>query len=418
MIGTGLTSIVVVGAGQAGGWAVRTLRAEGFTGRIVLCGAEATPPYERPPLSKEHLLSDDAPIPSLLGAAELAALEVDWRATAEVVRIERDRRMVRLSDGAEIGYDALLLSTGGRARVPSFPGIELPIVHTLRTLEDAGRLRRALHTARRALVVGGGWIGLEVAAAARSVGCEVTVVEAGTQLCARTGSQPLSDYLLRLHSAHGVTMRFNTSVVRLDQLPGDACRVTYGDASVQDVDLVVLGVGLVQNDELARAAGLMCDRGVLVDAQCRSSDPAIFAAGDVAAIANPDSGGDTLRLESWQNAQDQGIAAARAMLGQSIRYWPMPFFWSEQYGALIQIAGGTAGRAAAAITRDDDDSSKIVHVELDAQGRATAAICVNASRDFRQLRKFVEQGVLLDPVVLADPALPVAKALLAESRDT
>ena len=399
-----LRTIVIVGAGQAGGWAARTLRSEGFSGRIVLVGDEVHPPYERPPLSKEQLQPEAPPMDYLLSPAQLAELDLEWRPNVPCKRIDRAARTVELADGQAIAYDKVILAMGGRARMPRVPGIDAHCVHTLRTLDDARRLRAALREGARVLVIGGGWIGLEVAASARGLGCSVTLVESGTALCARCGSARLSAFLAALHRAHGVDLRLSSGVSALTDATASGCRAVFADGTHETYDLVVVGVGLVQNDELAREAGLACDRGVIVNRQCQTSDPDIYAAGDVTAIRHDDG---FLRLESWQNAQDQGVAAARAALGQAIDYRPVPFFWSQQYDTLVQLAG-LCGPGTTQVERVSDPS-RLMSVELDAEGRVMSAIVANNPRDFRTLRKFVGDAARMDPERFVDATVPLAK---------
>jgi 3-phenylpropionate/trans-cinnamate dioxygenase ferredoxin reductase subunit len=400
-------SAVIIGAGQAGAWAARTLRSEGFAGRVVLIGDETAPPYERPPLSKEQLRPVAPELLLLMTPEELDAQQIEWRAAAACRRIDREQRAVQLADGTAIAYDKLLLSTGGRARLPAIAGIDAPCVQVLRTIEDAMRLRTTMRPGARMLVIGGGWIGLEVAAAARAAQCEVTLAEVGAQLCARTGSLRLSDYLAELHRSRGVNLQLNTSVVALEDTSESGCRALFADGASLQVDVVVVGIGLVPNDELAREANLVCDRGIVVDRQCRTSDAVIFAAGDVTALRQED--GALLRLESWQNAQDQGIAAARAMLGQDVEYRPVPYFWSQQYDRMVQIAGSCLPGADIAIRNSSADGMAIA--ELDADGRVTGAICVSSPREFRQLRQFVGAGTRIHRTRFADPAVKLADTL-------
>lgn len=400
-------TIVIAGGGQAGALAIRTLRKEGFGGRIVLVGEETAAPYERPPLSKEQLQPAAPTVTFLIGDEELASLDVEWRCGERLVGIDRGSRKVLLAGGETLCYDKLLLCTGRRPRLPDIPGIDAPCVHTLRTIEDAVRLRSSLKPQARVLVVGGGWIGLEVAAAARSVGCKVALAEAGAQLCGRTGSQPLSDFLVGMHQARGVELHFQTSLAAIEDVGQTGCLARFTDGSARQVDVVVVGIGVVANDESARAAGIDCDRGVVVDHQCRTSDPAIFAAGDVAVLLQEP--GRMLRLESWQNAQDQGIAAARAMMGQPVSYRPSPYFWSQQYDTLVQIAGACVP-GSTSIARPGG-SGQLMVAEFDGEGRLLGAICANAPRDFRRLRKLVDAGARIDAVRFADPETPLSMIL-------
>jgi 3-phenylpropionate/trans-cinnamate dioxygenase ferredoxin reductase subunit len=403
-------AVVVVGAGQAGAWVARTLRSHGFVGRLVLVGDESALPYERPPLSKEQLQATPPKMQFLMSPEELDVLNIEWRRATRCARIDRLARKVELSNGESLRYDRLVLCTGGRARLPRIPGLYVDCVHTLRTLEDAKRLQAKLRSDVRLLVIGGGWIGLEVAASARAVGCSVTLVEAGAALCTRTGSPALSVFLETLHQANGVDLRLETTVAALEHENG-VCRVRYTDGSMQEIDLVVVGIGLEHNDSLARTAGLACDRGILVDQQCRTSDERIFAAGDVTVMRDAD--GSLLRLESWQNAQDQGIAAARAVLGMDIVYRPAPFFWSQQYDALVQIAGLPIQGAPTLIRVADAD--KLIAIELNGDSQITSVVCTNSPRDFRQLRKFVSESTRVDPTILSDVGLPLATAEISLS---
>jgi 3-phenylpropionate/trans-cinnamate dioxygenase ferredoxin reductase subunit len=397
-------TIVVIGAGQAGGWAARTLRSEGYTGRLVLLGDEAVPPYERPPLSKEQLRADAPEMAYLLTTAQLAEQGIEWKGATVVSRIDRGSSTAVLADGPPIRYDKLILCTGGRARLPAVPGIVGRHVHTLRTLADARRLRDRLPSASQVLVIGGGWIGLEVAAAARKADCAVTLVEAGSILCARTNSPLLSAWLAQLHAGQDVDLRLDTGIAALEDMGDAGCRALFSDGSSGLFDAVVVGVGLVPNDELAHAAGLECERGVVVDRQCRTSDPNILAAGDVTAMRGEDGG--LLRLESWQNAQDQAIAAARSALGQAVDYRPVPYFWSEQYDAMVQIAGAcnASGRSLARGSAPD----RFLAVELDASGRVLSAVSTGSPRDFRTLRKYVTDRAAIDAALFADPSVPLA----------
>lgn len=402
-----IESVVIAGAGQAAAWVARTLRAEGFAGSIVMCGAESEPPYERPPLSKEQLLSDGGDMAYLIRPDEFSELGVEWKAAVSVERIDRTARTVMLSSGEALDYDALVIATGGRAHLPPVPGFDLDCVHTLRTLDDAQRLRVRLQPGKKVLVVGGGWIGLEVAAAANQVGAHVVLAEMGSSLCARSGSQVLSSYVQALHASRGVDVRLNTCVTQLAALGDGGCVVEFQDGSRYEADIVIVGAGLVPNDEIAIDAGLDCDRGVLVDAAGRSSDPFIYAAGDVAVLCTSD--GNKLRLESWQNAQDQGIAVAQSLMGKPTVYEPQAFFWSSQYDALIQMAGSPQA-VESWLVRGSTGTQK-TYIGLDSWNRAVVGMCINAPRDIRLLRRFIADATPLNRSRLTDEAIPLAKAV-------
>lgn len=401
-------TIAIVGAGQAGGWAAQTLRSEGFGGRIVLIGDEAHRPYERPPLSKSVLAGEALPETTSLQKPEaFDALNVDWRPGVSATRIDSAARRLHLSGGDVVGYDKLILCTGGRARRLGIPGSELPGVFTLRNLDDAAALGAALMPGRRLLVIGGGWIGLEVASTARRKGLEVTVVEAMQRLCERTVPSEISGYLLRLHASHGVHVELGMGIERLAQdADGNGLIATLADGRTLACDVVLAGIGLIANDELAREAGLRCEGGIVVDSQCRSSDPDILAAGDVA-VWHCERAGRRMRLESWQNAQEQGIAAARSALGIAVDHQPLPWFWSDQYGINLQIFGMPAP-GHRAVVRGDMESDSFVVFFLDG-GKVAAALGPNAARDLRFARRLIERGTEVTPEQLADLQVPLSR---------
>ncbi|MEB0057014.1 NAD(P)/FAD-dependent oxidoreductase [Variovorax sp. LG9.2] len=400
-------TIVIVGGGQAGGWAAQTLRTKGFAGRIVLVGDEAHRPYERPPLSKA-VLSGHAMVEStyLQKPEAFEALQLDWRQNVGVTAIDRRSRTVRLTQGEPISYDKLILCTGGRARSLNIPGANLPGVFMLRSIKDAEKLGAALVADKRLLVIGGGWIGLEVASTARKKGLDVTIVEASERLCERTVPPGVSDYLLRLHTSHGVRVELGAGIERLAPSASGVLIAMLSDGREVEADVVLISVGLVANDELARAAGLACDGGVSVDSQCRTSDPDIFAAGDVA-VWHSKWAGRHMRLESWQNAQEQGIAAACAVLGMDVDHQPLPWFWSDQFDVNLQIYGMPAP-AHQTVLRGNANSNAFVMFFLD-HGKVAAALGPNSARDLRFARRLIERGTLVDPALLADVEMPLSK---------
>jgi 3-phenylpropionate/trans-cinnamate dioxygenase ferredoxin reductase subunit len=402
-------AIVIVGAGQAGGWAAATLRDRGYAGRVVLLGDEPHAPYERPPLSKA-VLGGQAPPESteLFSAQRLAQLDIEFQPGVSATRLRLRERQVDTSDGGALGYDKLILCMGGRPLVPALPGVDSAGVHVLRTRDDALRLRASLGPGKHLVIVGGGWIGLEVAATARQTGSTVTVLEQAPRLCARSVQPGVSAHLAALHAAHGVDIRVNAGL-RAVQAQADGKAVAeLADGTRIAADAVVLGVGLQPNDALAREAGIACERGVLVDEYCRTSAEDVYAAGDVAVSAHAAAGG-RIRLESWQNAQDQGTAAALSALGETAPYVPTGAVWSEQYDAMVQIVGFPA-LAACEVLRPQADGRALLSMALDAGGRLVAAVAVDAARDLRQLRKWIAQGAVLDPALLQRPDVPLASA--------
>ena len=400
-------TIVIIGAGQAGGWAAQTLRKEGYAGRVVLIGDEAHPPHERPPLSKA-VLSGTAPAESthLSKPDAFEKLGLDWMPGVRVTAIDRADRNVVLATGESIHYDKLILCSGGRARPMDVPGADLPGIHTLRTIDDAHALGKVLLPGRKLVVVGGGWIGLEVAATARGKGMEVTVIEAMPRLCERTVPPEISDYLARLHARHGTEVVLGAGVAGFERNADCMLTVRLQDGRELSCDAVVVGIGMIPNDTLARDAGLECDGGIVVDDQCRTSDPDILAAGDVASW-HCRWAGRRRRLESWQNAQEQGMAAARSALGIAVSHAPLPWFWSDQYDINLQIYG-VPDASYGVVVRGDSQSDSFVLFYLEGD-QVRAALGPNAARDLRFARRLIENRKSVDPAQLADTSVPMSK---------
>ena len=334
------STFVIVGASLAGAKAAETLRAEGFPGRVVLVGEEIERPYERPPLSKGYLLGTDERDKAFVHderwyVEQRVELLLGRRATA----LDRENRTLTL-DGAEpLRYDKLLLATGSRVRTLDLPGSGLAAVRYLRTIDQADALLSALRTGGRVVVIGAGWIGLEVAAAARAHGCPVTVLEKDSLPLRRVLGDEVATVFRDLHAAHGVDLRFGVEAREFGTVDGDRlASVVLDDFSELPVDLVLVGVGITPATELAEAAGLAVDNGVVTDAALRTSDPDVYACGDVAAWYNPLLD-ERIRVEHWSNALDGGPAAARSMLGQPVEYAPLPYFFSDQYDLGMEYSG-------------------------------------------------------------------------------
>lgn len=391
---------IIIGAAQAGGWAAKTLRDQGFTGRLVLIGDELYPPHERPPLSKDVLLGVKPPESTHLWAPEkLANIEIKLGARAE--RIDREKRQVVLANGETLTYDRLLIATGSRVRRLNTPGADLPGVHYLRTIDDTLAIKRELNADTKLIVVGGGWIGLETAAAARKHGAQVTVVEMANQLCNRALPRGLADWLQSKHEGQGVTVRLNTTVKQFAG-NGKIERAILASGEELPATMVVIGIGIVPNQELAAAAGLAVDNGILTDACGRTDDPAIFAAGDVTNHAN-EFLRRRIRLESWANAQNQAIAAAKAMLGKTEPYVEIPWFWSDQYNLNIQMLG-IPHKTDASVVRGDRSKDQFLEFFL-ADGRIEAVAAVNSPRDLRFAKRLMQVDKPVDAARLADPAV-------------
>jgi 3-phenylpropionate/trans-cinnamate dioxygenase ferredoxin reductase subunit len=394
---------VIVGCGQAAGWAARTLRQEGHAQPIVMIGDEPHPPYERPPLSKAVLLGKAAPESTyLFPAAAWDGLGIEHLRGATAKRIESDKRRLVLSDDRSIAYQRLLLATGGRPRKLEVPGADLSGVYYLRTIADSLSLAAELRPDARLLVVGGGWIGLEVAAAARQRGTEVVLVEAASQLCGRALAGDIAGSLERLHRDHGADIRLNCSVSRFEGTTRLE-RVQLTDGSVLEVSAAVIGIGITPNDELARAVGLAVDNGILVDEYGRSSHPDIFAAGDVTNHPNA-LVGRRIRLESWENAQNQAIVAGKAMLrAAETPYAEVPWFWSDQYDANLQLIGLPRAWDKIA-TRKTGAAGSFVVCYFNAC-RIEGAVGMNSGRDLKFVRRLMQARVAVDPERISDPSV-------------
>ena len=397
-------TFVIVGAGQAGGWAAKTLRDEGFEGGIVLIGDESYPPYERPPLSKGVLLGDAAPDSCRLWPEDsFAGWNVELRLATRAARILCREHRLELDDGSSLDYDRLLLATGGRPRTLPVAGAELAGVHYLRAIPDTLAIREGVAegvaAGGTALIVGGGWIGLEAAAALTTLGMEVVVVEAAAQLCGRVLTPEMGDWMRKLHAGHGVDVRLNTAVERFEG-DGRLMRAVLSGGAVVETSLAVIGIGIVPNAELAADAGLEVENGITVDHTGRTSDADIFAAGDVANHPNSLLG-RRVRLESWENAQNQAIAVARAMLDKGDPYAEIPWFWSDQYDVNLQLAGLPDGWDET-VTRGDAADGPFVTFYLKG-GRIDGAVAVNSGRDLRFARRLMQAAKQVAARDLADP---------------
>jgi 3-phenylpropionate/trans-cinnamate dioxygenase ferredoxin reductase subunit len=338
-----MTGVVIVGAGQAGFQVAASLRGKKYTGPITLLGDEPALPYQRPPLSKGYIKGEASESSVLLRTPDFyTANAIDVRVDAPVAAIDRDGLQVVLGSGERLPYEHLVLATGARVRVLPAPGADLAGLAYVRTLADAMALKPLMEAARNVVVIGGGFIGLECAAVAATLGCKVVVLEALERLMARVVSPVLSAYYGDLHRSHGVDIRLSAAVTEIVGSAGRVNGVRCKDGMLLPADLVVVGIGVIPNADLARAAGLACDRGIVVDAHLRTADPRIFAIGDCAEFPHPMAQG-LLRLESVQNAVDQGKTVADAIMGDAKPYTAVPWFWSDQYDVKLQIVGLTQG---------------------------------------------------------------------------
>ncbi|MFM0341440.1 NAD(P)/FAD-dependent oxidoreductase [Paraburkholderia fungorum] len=383
-----LRSIVILGGGQAAAWAAHTLRDQGYSGDISMATDELHVPYERPELSKGALAGTvNAQSLQVFSSQAFADLGIRWYRGVPASSVNRQEKRVMLRDSTQLHYDKLLFCTGGRPLRPAIDGIDLPGVHTLRTLEDCDRIAREMASAEHVCIVGGGWVGLEVASTATAMGKRVVVLESNSRICQRTLPSDIAGHLRDIHAARGVDIRASVAVKQIERI---ANRLLVKDQSgvVVETDLVIVGAGLVANDELAAQAGLPCARGIVVNPSCVTLDPDILAAGDVAVSHNSWAGG-LIRLESWQNAMEQAVVAAKVAIGSHACYDPLPWFWSEQHGTNIQIYG-MPREAQRSVTRHTGDSSRLTFMlEADV---VVAAVGVNTPKEVRAARKLIEAG--------------------------
>ncbi|BEU21172.1 FAD-dependent oxidoreductase [Paraburkholderia terrae] len=401
-------TIVVIGGGQAAGWALKTLRKEGFSGRLIMIADEVHPPYERPPLSKAILSGDALPESvHLVRPEEFAALDVETWQPERATSIDRERRIVRTSGSREVQYDRLIIATGGTARKIPDDVVRTSSIAYLRTLDDALILSTRLRSSRRILVIGGGWIGLEVAATARKLGCEVTLIEGAPRLCARSVPPCVSDFLAQIHREEGVDIRLDCALTSLTDDPEseEGIVATFSDGSVLKADFAIAGIGLNPSTDLAESAGLSVDNGVVVSAIGATDDPAVFACGDVANHPNAWLK-RRIRLESWANAQNQAIATARAALGLESSYEEIPWFWSDQYGVNLQILGDVSPHANL-IVRGNIDARRATLFFLDGS-TLRGVVAINSARDLKLARKWMNQHKSVTAAELQDESRPLA----------
>jgi len=402
--------IVVVGGGPAGVFAAIGARKQNPAAAVTLLTEEACEPYEKPPLSKAVLLGKaaphDAPIAGpqgLAGHGVTLALDTTCRA------IDRAAQAALTASGGRFPYDALVVATGSLVReIPRLPP-GMPRVHYLRTEAQARALAAELRASQHLVVIGGGLIGLEVAASAAELGLAVTVIEMMPRILARVCDEETGARIAAAHRARGVDIRVDTALASAVVLPDGRNAITTGSGETIAADLVVVGTGAKPDDRLAAAAGIACDNGIVVDENCRTSDPAIFAAGDV--VRFPGSHG-LVRREDWRHAQDQGTVAGHNAAGASETYRSVPSFWSEQYDLYIQGVG-LPSPAAPRVRRPLGGKSALAF-ETDGM-HVTAVLGINAQRDIAAARRLIERRIPVDPAALADPARPLAELVKAKA---
>ncbi|AID34996.2 MULTISPECIES: NAD(P)/FAD-dependent oxidoreductase [Mesorhizobium] len=393
--------IVIIGAGECGGRAALALRDLGFDGPVTLVGDEPHLPYERPPLSKDAMTSDAPALKAITSDEILAERSIRHLSSVQAVAIDRAAHAVRLSDGSALPYDKLLLTTGSLPRKLSMPGLGARCVY-LRTFNDALAIRPHLRPGNSIAIVGGGFIGLELAAAARKLGAAVTVIEAQPRILMRGVPAEIAEIIHEAHVAEGVNILCGEGIAAIAD---DGAEVCFTLAGGQDIvaDLAVIGIGAVPVIGLAAEAGLTIDNGIAVDAELRTSDPDIFAAGDCCSFPLAIYGGRRVRLEAWRNAQEQGALAARNMLGAEESHVAVPWFWSDQYDLSLHIAGlSDEGRT---VVRRDLGNGTFILFHLAEDGRLVAASGIGpgnaVARDIRLAEMLIAKHARPDPLALA-----------------
>jgi len=398
-----MSTTIIAGAGHAGGQSAISLRQAGYEGRIVVCGAEPVPPYQRPPLSKKYLSGELALARVFLRPESFySANDIELRLGNAVREIDPERRTAVLEDGGSLAFTDLVIATGSRPRRLDSPGATLGNIFYLRSLDDADAIRNALVAGRKLVVVGGGYIGLEIASTARGLGLEVCVIEAADRILGRVTAPEMSAYYTRAHRARGVDVRLSTAITSFEG-NGTVEAVVCGDETIP-ADAVVIGIGIVPDAELAASAGIRCDDGIVVDERCATSADRVYAIGDCTRHPNPILG-RTLRLESVQNALEQARTAASNIAGTPSKYEQVPWFWSDQFDLKLQMVGMSDGYDTI-VQRGSMDADDFAMFYL-KEGVLIAVDAVNRPREFMACRKLVPQRPRIEPEKLADESIPM-----------
>ena len=402
-----MTKVLIIGAGHAGGTAAALLRQYGFEGEVVLAGEESAPPYQRPPLSKAWL-KGEAGLDDVLLRPEsfYAEQDIELRTGVTATAIDPAAKTASFAEGTVEPYDVLILATGSTARKLALPGAERPDLLELRSLADAQKLKAARGAGRRLAVVGGGYGGLEAAASARALGAEAVVIERMDRVLARVASPTLSAFFTERHRREGVEILTSAEVTGFE-----ADGVRLADSRLIEADTILVGVGALACDSLARSAGLTCDNGVVVDESARTSDPAIYAIGDMTSRPIPALGGLRHRLESVPNALEQAKQAAAAIVGRPAPAPEVPWFWSDQYDVKLQIAGLPEGADRQVVRGDpQSDGFAVFHLQGD---RIVCVEAVNAPAEFMGGRQMIGRGAPVDASRLADVSVPMKQVAAA-----
>lgn len=404
-----MPGVVIIGAGQAGYQVAESLRHENYQGNITLIGDEAQPPYQRPPLSKQYLLGKTSEEQLMFRAQDYYAQhEIELRLHTRVTAVDRDKCEVQTADGQQLAYDKLVFATGARVRQLPVPGAQLDGVCYLRTLDDVTHIQQRMDSVKNVVVIGGGFIGLEFAAVAQTLGKQVTVIEAMERLMARVVAPIVSEYYAELHRSHGVDVVTGAGVSEIKGTDNKVSSVSCDDGRAFDADLVVVGIGVIANDELASACGIDCQHGIIVNQFAQTSDADVYAAGDCVLYEHPFAG-EAIRLESVQNASDQAKVVASAIMANAQPYQTVPWFWSDQYDKKLQMVGLSSG-CETQVTRGDMASGKF-SVFYFRNGELRAIDSINKPADHIMGRKLLAGECSLTPEQAADESYPLKSAL-------
>ena len=405
-----MSGVVIIGAGQAGYQVAESLHQENYPGKITLLGDEAYPPYQRPPLSKAYLLGKTSQEQlNFRTEAYYQEHAIELQLNTRLTAIHRAKHEVETANGERLAYDKLVLATGARVRPLPVPGADVQGVFYLRGLDDVKHIQAQLDAAHNIVVIGGGFIGLEFAAVAQTLGKQVTVIEAMDRLMARVVSPIVSEYFAELHRSHGVNVVTNAGVSAISQVDGKLTAVICRDGQGFNADLVVVGIGVIANDELAAECGLACDKGIIVNEYGKTSDADVYAAGDCVVYEHPFAG-EPVRLESVQNATDQAKTVAAAIMGKPLPYNTVPWFWSDQFDKKLQMVGLSTG-CETQVTRGDMASGKF-SVLYFRKGKLRAIDSINKPADHIMGRKLLAGQCSLSPKQAADESYPLKSALL------
>ena len=398
-----MSTTIIAGAGHAGGQTAISLRQAGYEGRIIVCGAEPVAPYQRPPLSKKYLSGELALERVFLRPESFYSKnDIEFRLGNAVRKIDPELRTADLENGESLAFTDLVIATGSRPRRLGAPGADLGNIFYLRSLEDSDAIRNALEAGRRLVVVGGGYIGLEIASTAKGLGLEVCVIEAADRILGRVTAPEMSDYYTRAHRSRGVDVRLSAAVTSFEGT-GTVEGVNCGGETIP-ADVVVIGIGIVPEAEMAASAGIRCDDGILVDERCATSADHVYAVGDCTRHPNSILG-RTLRLESVHNALEQARTAASNIAGTPSKYEQVPWFWSDQFDLKLQMVGMSQGYDTI-VQRGSMDADDFAMFYL-KDGVLIAVDAVNRPREFMACRKLVPQRPTIDPAKLSDESIPM-----------